>query len=219
MAEALGWDDGSTYAQNNRLDNQSHRPLGYPAPTVTAGNDSANRGFTLGEEFRAAAVPEVAALQTYPTMLQSNYSDGGVKGSRGERLVTQPASTITSKSGSAKWDKVSRLSLGEAAVLQAYPTASWGYTNRPAMSVTSSVARGLGGGSGAQRQVKRRWLTVALSLPSMLSLMLMQNLRALPYLKLGYYRPTNVRSHSVALRLNSFSKLAMPFHPYWLKQF
>lgn len=100
MAEALGYNDGSTYTQNNRLTNQSRRTLDFPAPTVTAGNDSGNRGFISGEEFRVASVTEVAALQTYPS-------------------------------------------------------TAWGYTNRPAMTVVNSVGRGLGGGSGAQGQIKK----------------------------------------------------------------
>lgn len=100
MAEALGYNDGSTYTQNNRLTNQSRRTLDFPAPTVTAGNDSGNRGFISGDEFRVASVTEVAALQTYPS-------------------------------------------------------TAWGYTNRPAMTVVNSVGRGLGGGSGAQGQIKK----------------------------------------------------------------
>lgn len=100
MSEALGYNDGSTYTQNNRLTNQSRRTLDFPAPTVTAGNVSGNRGFISGDEFRVASVTEVAALQTYPS-------------------------------------------------------TAWGYTNRPAMTVVNSVGRGLGGGSGAQGQIKK----------------------------------------------------------------
>lgn len=100
MAEALGYDDASTYTQNNRLTNQSRRTLGFPAPTVTAGNDSGNRGFISGDVFRVANVSEVAALQSYPS-------------------------------------------------------TAWGYTSRPAMTVVNAVGRGLGGGSGAQGQIKK----------------------------------------------------------------
>lgn len=48
-----------------------------------------------------------------------------------------------------------RFDVREVAALQTYPSSAWGYTDRPAMSVVNSVGRGLGGGSGAQGQVKK----------------------------------------------------------------
>lgn len=48
-----------------------------------------------------------------------------------------------------------RFDVEDVAALQTYPSTAWGYTNRPAMTVVNSVGRGLGGGSGAQGQIKK----------------------------------------------------------------
>lgn len=47
----------------------------------------------------------------------------------------------------------SRLTIEESAALQTYPVG-WGFTNRPALTVSNSVGRGLGGGSGARDTVR-----------------------------------------------------------------
>lgn len=155
MAEALGWDRaGVLYTQNNRLANQSVRPLSQPAPTVTAGHDSGNRGFISEEDFTVANTTEVAALQSYPSVLRSNYGTGGDPAARGERGVDQPSATVTSKVGRNKWDGVAPVSTEEASALQSYP-GGWGFTDRPAMTVVNGVGRGLGGGSGSQGQIKK----------------------------------------------------------------
>ena len=125
IAEALGWQDGSeeheTFTQNNRLAHQAVRPLSHPAPTVTAGHDSGNRGFLDAEGELTVATPEqVAALQSYPTMLRSNYGTGGDASKRGERTVSQPAPTVTSKIDRNKWDAERNVSIDEAAALQSY---------------------------------------------------------------------------------------------------
>lgn len=123
MAEALGWAgplDGVRY-QNNAMKNQSRRLLTQPAPTVTAGHDGGERGFLQGGEFTQATPTQVAALQTYPTMLRSNYGTGGDPAARGERTVHQPAATLTGKSDRNKWDGERNLSAPEAATLQTYP--------------------------------------------------------------------------------------------------
>lgn len=128
MAEALGWNrDGVTFTQNNKLAHQSHRTLDAPAPTVTAGHDSGNRGFTDADGgFTVATTAEVAALQSYPT---------------GRGLTDRPSPTITgggTETGGAEpiakfherytgapgWQgSTERLSTDEAAVLQSYPVA------------------------------------------------------------------------------------------------
>jgi DNA (cytosine-5)-methyltransferase 1 len=53
--------------------------------------------------------------------LRSNYGTGGDASRRGERLVTQPAPTITSKAGRNKWDGRRPMWVVEAAALQTYP--------------------------------------------------------------------------------------------------
>lgn len=55
-------------------------------------------------------------------VLRSNYGTGGDSAKRGERTIDQPSATITSKADRMKWDGVRRLSLGEAAALQSYPS-------------------------------------------------------------------------------------------------
>lgn len=56
-----------SFTQNNKLAHQAVRPLHHPAPTITAGHDSGNRGF-IGDDgdFTIANPTEVAALQSYP---------------------------------------------------------------------------------------------------------------------------------------------------------
>lgn len=53
------------YTQNNRMAHQAVRTLDQPAPTVTAGHDSGNRGFHTEDGFQIATPEEVAALQSY----------------------------------------------------------------------------------------------------------------------------------------------------------
>lgn len=59
------------FTQNNKLPNQAVRPLSCPAPTITAGHDSGNRGF-ISEDggFTVATVEQVSALQSYPAGFQ-----------------------------------------------------------------------------------------------------------------------------------------------------
>jgi DNA (cytosine-5)-methyltransferase 1 len=59
--------DDLVFTQNNKQANQARRTLDQPAPTVTAGHDSSNRGFIDPEGNLTQATPEqVAALQSYP---------------------------------------------------------------------------------------------------------------------------------------------------------
>lgn len=68
IADALGRADLDTrYTQNNKLAHQAVRRLSQPAPTVTAGHDSGNRGFLDADgNLTVATVAEVSALQSYP---------------------------------------------------------------------------------------------------------------------------------------------------------
>ena len=71
IAEVVGYTPeeaaGSVFTQNNKLAHQAVRRLDQPAPTVTAGHDSGNRGF-IDEDgnFFIATVEQVQALQSYP---------------------------------------------------------------------------------------------------------------------------------------------------------
>jgi len=121
MAEALGWNDGRRFTQNNKMAHQARRTLDHPAPTITAGHDSGNRGFLDEDGTLQIATPEeVAALQSYPTMLRSNYGTSGDPANRGERTTDQPAATLTSKANRNKWDGEINMEHGEAAALQTY---------------------------------------------------------------------------------------------------
>lgn len=141
MAEALGWtDDNTTFTQNNKLAHQAIRRMDQPAPTITAGHDSGNRGFLANGKFSIATPEDVAALQSYPKMLRSNYGTGGDASNRGERLVSEPAATLTSKADRSKWDGNRGMAVEEAAALQSYPTlrpelAAWKWIDAPATTV------------------------------------------------------------------------------------
>jgi len=128
MAEALGAaaaPEGTVgFTQNNKLAHQAVRRLDQPAPTITAGHDSGNRGFIAADGSLTVATPEqVAALQSYPA---------------GRGLVDRPAPTITgggTETGGAEpiakfherytsapgWiGSTERLTVDEAATLQSY---------------------------------------------------------------------------------------------------
>jgi DNA (cytosine-5)-methyltransferase 1 len=94
MAEALGWTEdeaeGSTFTQNNKLPHQAVRTLDQPAPTVTAGHDAGNRGFTDPDgQFFKATVEQVAALQSYPTAVAAAVADP-----RPDWTFNRPSTTI-----------------------------------------------------------------------------------------------------------------------------
>lgn len=103
MAEALGWTaPGVTFTQNNKQAHQAHRTMEQPAPTVTAGHDSGNRGFIDGDSFTVATPDEVAALQSYPHTVRTNsttgtgYVPGGPRQNYG-RSTEAPAPTVVSR--------------------------------------------------------------------------------------------------------------------------
>lgn len=54
-------------------------------------------------------------------VLRSNYGTGGDSSKRGERKVSEPSATLTSKADRMKWDGVRRLTAREASTLQSYP--------------------------------------------------------------------------------------------------
>lgn len=105
MAEALGWTadeaEGSTFTGNNKLAHQSVRSLDFPAPTVTAGHDSGNRGFIdCDGQFFKAEVDQVAALQSYPTGGNGYVSASTpwwaeCEPTQGRGLTDRPSPTIT----------------------------------------------------------------------------------------------------------------------------
>jgi DNA (cytosine-5)-methyltransferase 1 len=75
IADAVGYTAeeaaGSVFTQNNKLAHQAVRRLDQPAPTITAGHDSGNRGFIDEDGNFFVATPEqVAALQSYPASLE-----------------------------------------------------------------------------------------------------------------------------------------------------
>ena len=148
MAEALGWTadeaEGSTYTGNNKLAHQSVRSLDLPAPTVTAGHDSGNRGFIdCDGQFFKAEVDQVSALQSYPPVVYRN----GNQANASRRTPDQPAPTILfgHNSNKVEWmdpelAKIpsasgTRVTVEEAAALQSYPTGR-GLTDRPSPTIT-----------------------------------------------------------------------------------
>lgn len=146
MAEALGWtpdeSEGSTYTGNNKLAHQAVRSLDQPAPTVTAGHDSGNRGFIDPDgQFFVADVEQVSALQSYPTMLRSNYGTGGDAANRGERGIHQPAPTLTSKADRNKWDGAEQMSADQAGTLQTYekPFVWFGSKSKQFLQIGNAV--------------------------------------------------------------------------------
>jgi DNA (cytosine-5)-methyltransferase 1 len=124
------------FTQNNKLAHQAVRSLDQPAPTITAGHDSGNRGFLDGEGgFLIATPDEVAALQSYPSDVvfrNGNQAHSAV------REPGQPAPTIHfgARSNKVEWlDREAaadpsasgqRVSVDEASVLQSYrPPFAW----------------------------------------------------------------------------------------------
>lgn len=179
VGEASALQTFPKFTQNNKLAHQARRTLDHPAPTITAGHDSGNRGFLDAEGNLTIATPEqvaalqsyptgrglmdrpsptitgggtetggaepiakfherytgapgwigsterlstaeAATLQSYPTMLRSNYGTSGDAQNRGERTSGQPAPTLTSKANRNKWDGETGMEPGEASALQSY---------------------------------------------------------------------------------------------------
>lgn len=121
-----------TFTQNNRQAHQAVRTLDQPAPTVTAGHDSGNRGFIAGEEFMVATPEQVAALQSYPVAALKSMGSGMVErhGERPGRPADAPAFTVRASAGGTEpggfimdnGDGTTRkMDAEEAAILQSYP--------------------------------------------------------------------------------------------------
>lgn len=153
MAEALGW---------GAKDQPSHTVTGGvhgPTDRWASGGNSVRKALdakigteawidkpdqtvdartTYGQRFD---VDDVAAIQTCPTTLRSNYGTGGDASKRGKRTVDQPAATLTSKADRNKWDGEQNMSTHEAATLQSYPSelrpevAEWKWRDMPATTI------------------------------------------------------------------------------------
>lgn len=135
------------FTQNNRQANQARRSLDQPAPTVTAGHDSNNRGFLREDGTVITATPEqVAALQSYP---QGVVYRNGNQANAARRSPDQPAPTVHfgQRLNKVEWiaedlagDPAASgvpVSPEEASALQSYPVGEgWGFTARPATTVT-----------------------------------------------------------------------------------
>lgn len=122
MAQALGWGrTGVSFVQNNRMAHQAVRTLDQPAPTVTAGHDSGNRGFIEDGSFTIATPADVAAIQSYPRGLTDRPSPtitGGGTETGGAEPIAKYHERYTSAPGWA--GPTDRLSPEEAAALQTY---------------------------------------------------------------------------------------------------
>lgn len=82
VSDVLDYDvPGATFTANNKLMNQARRPLKHPAPTITAGHDSGNRGILAPNgTLTVATVADVAAIQSYP-------ADFAWRGARTKQLL------------------------------------------------------------------------------------------------------------------------------------
>lgn len=124
MAEALGWTEGGTFTQNNKLAHQAIRSMDQPAPTVTAGHDSGNRGFIGADNFQIATPEQVAALQSYPTALRPEIEDWKWKDAPATTVAGDPRITAREHHYHGEQSKTSlRLTSEEASHLQTFPTS------------------------------------------------------------------------------------------------
>lgn len=157
MAEALGWQrnpEETVFCPTNLRPNAGFRAGDRPASSLAFGHDQP-RWITPEEleDYRRTGAPnpgtkltaaEAAALQSYPTVFRN-----GNQAHAARRTLDQPAPTVHfgARSNKVEWmdpalaDDPSasgvRVTVAEAAVLQSYPTGSgWGFTDRPAMTVT-----------------------------------------------------------------------------------
>ena len=143
MAEALGWRGLTTR----------------PSPTITGGGTEAGGAEPIAkyhERYTSApgwvgatdrlTTAETAVLQSYPTGAAKNMGRGMVEryGDRPGRDISEPAFTLRASAGGTEpggfvWENGDgtrrKLDPAEASALQSYP-GGWGYTDRPAMTVT-----------------------------------------------------------------------------------
>ena len=106
--------------------------LGWDGPRMVDSSQS-----TVGVDAKSGRVLH------YPKILRSNYGTGGDPDARGERTIDQPASCLTSKAGSMKWDGERRLSVQEGAILQTYPS-NFTWMGRPFLQIGNAVPPLLG---------------------------------------------------------------------------
>lgn len=95
----------------------SHRPSG----SSTAGGTCTGGAEPFGNGARRGMLREHEAGRW---VMRSNYGTGGDAARRGERADDQPAQTVTGKIDRNKWiggERVTNVSVGEAAVLQSFP--------------------------------------------------------------------------------------------------
>lgn len=154
MAEALGW--GALDQPSHTITGGVHGPtdrwasggnsvrkaldakIGGPHWVAKPNRGDLDRRTTYSERFD---IEDVAALQTYPTSLTSNYGTGGDATKRGVRQLGEPAPTVTSKVNRNKWDGEANVTVEEAAALQSYPTElrpeveAWKWLHAPATTV------------------------------------------------------------------------------------
>lgn len=71
-------------------------------------------------------------------VLRSNYGTGGDASKRGERKISEPSATLTSKADRMKWDGVRRLAADEAATLQSYPRG-FKFTGKQFLQIGNAV--------------------------------------------------------------------------------
>lgn len=94
------------------------------------GRESTNPAFAI----RASA----GGMEPGGFVLRSNYGTGGDASKRGERKITEPSATLTSKADRMKWDGVRRLTAEEAATLQSYPQG-FTFTGKKFLQIGNAV--------------------------------------------------------------------------------
>lgn len=157
MAEALGWTAGGEFTQNNKLAHQAIRTMDQPAPTVTAGHDSGNRGFLGDGDFQIATPEQVAALQSYPALRPEieawKWKDAPATTVAGDPRITAREHHYHGEQNSTSL----RITAEEAADLQTFPAAlrsNYGTSgdkdnrgersvDQPAATLTSKASRSL----------------------------------------------------------------------------
>lgn len=117
MAEALGVDEDYEFLSNDKFANSAKRMTSQPAPTITAGHDSANRVLRKGWGFTSR-----------PAITVSNAVGRGLQGGSGGRSAIESALNsgdfVPSPHGNGdSYASSTRITVKEAAVLQSYPAS------------------------------------------------------------------------------------------------
>jgi DNA (cytosine-5)-methyltransferase 1 len=135
MAEALGWEWGftdrpaMTVTGHGLLTRQATGQQSAVAEAIEGGAFLPRPPFSRETMVRDTAELNerivslrLSSQEFNPRRLVSNYSDGGNSSTRGERTIDRPASTLTSKAGSSRWDGERNMKISEATTLQSYPS-------------------------------------------------------------------------------------------------